>query len=271
VRIPVDAYLTGFSVTLIDADGKAAPNALIHHLNFIDPENRELFLPISQRMLAIGKETGSYSFPKMLFGYPIRLGQPMVVSAMLHNPHVQDYRGVTVRVAFSYTPTKRPFPLFRVYPFQLDVLFPHGDKSFDLPPGRSERSFEATPVIDGRIIAVSGHVHEHAEALSLTDVASGRVLWSGSPTLDSAGNVARMPVTSFAANLGLPLKAGRNYRVTVVYNNPGADTIRAGGMGVVGGVFLPNLLARWPKADPNDETYVIDRAHYLQQQTRVSR
>ena len=271
VRIPVNAYLTGFSVTLVDAEGKAAPNALIHHLNFIDPENRELFLPISQRMLAVGKETGAYSFPRMLFGYPIRSGQPMVVSAMLHNPNVQDYRGVTVKVAFSYAPTHRPWPLFRVYPFQLDVLFPHGDKSFDLPPGRSEKSFQAAPVIDGRIIAMSGHVHEYAEALTLSDATTGKVLWSGKPSLDSVGNVARMPVANFAGQLGLPIVAGRNYRVTVVYNNPKADTIKAGGMGVVGGVFLPSPLARWPKADPKDETYAIDRAHYLQQQYRVSR
>ncbi len=263
VTIPVSGYLNGFKVSITDASGNEAPLDLIHHLNFIDPENRELFLPISQRMLAVGKETGSHSFPKMLFGYPLRGGQRMVVSAMLHNPHMKDYRGATVRVTFSYSPTHRPWPLFRVYPFQLDVLFPTGDKSFDLPPGRSERAFEGSPAIDGRIIVMSGHVHERAQSLTLSDATTGEVIWEGKPGLDSSGNVKSMPVTSFAGKLGVKLSRNHKYRVTVVYQNPTADTVRAGGMGVVGGLFLPGFGVRWPKADPKDATYGVDRTHYL--------
>jgi hypothetical protein len=264
VRIPIEGFVNGFRVSIADSAGKPVPSDLIHHLNFIDPENRELFLPISQRMLAVGKETGSHSFPRMLFGYPVRKAQPMIVSAMLHNPHAEDFSGVTVRVTFTYTPTRRLWPLFRVYPFQLDVLFPHGDKSFDLPPGRSERSFDASPVIPGRIVVMSGHVHEYAESLTMSDVTTGTVIWVGRPKLDTNGKVSGMPVANFASRLGVKLRPDHRYRVTVVYNNPTLDTLVAGGMGVVGGLFMPQLTARWPKADPTDTAYGIDRTHYLQ-------
>jgi hypothetical protein len=267
VRIPVSGYLNGFKVAITDAAGNEVPSDVIHHLNFIDPENRELFLPISQRMLAVGKETGSHSFPKMLFGFPLRSGQAMVVSAMLHNPHPADYKGVTVRVTFEYSPTHRPWPLFRVYPFQLDVLFPTGDKSFDLPPGRSERSYEGSPAIDGRIMAMSGHVHENALSLTLSDVTTGQVIWTGKPALDAKGNVASMPIANFSGRMGVKLYRSHKYRVTVAYINPTSDTVRAGGMGVVGGIFLPGIAVKWPKADQSDLTYTADRKHYLRATT----
>jgi hypothetical protein len=263
VKIPTDAYVNGFRVSVVDGSGKEVPHDLIHHLNFIDPENRELFLPISQRMLAVGKETGSHRFPKVLFGYPVRRGQPMVVSAMLHNPHPTTYSAVRVRVTFEYTRTRRPWPLFRVYPFQLDVLFPHGDKSFDLPPGRTERSYDASPVIDGRIIAISGHVHEHARSITLSDITTGKVLWEGKPVLDAEGKVTRMPVANFAGRWGVRLLKSHRYRVSVVYENPTTDTLRAGGMGVVGGLVLPAFRTTWPKADTADSTYGLDRSHYM--------
>jgi hypothetical protein len=263
VKLPVDGYLNGFTVAVRDAEGNAVPQEVIHHLNFIDPTNRELFLPISRRFLAVGKETGRVQMPAMLFGIPIRRGQPMVVSSMLHNPLGRDYKGVKVSVSFTYVPARRAWPLFRAYPFQMDVLFPYGDKAFDLPPGRTEVSWEARPAIPGRIMLISGHVHEHATSLTVSDATSGKVLWEGRPSMDSAGKVASMPVTYFVSQLGLRLDPSHTYRVRVVYENPTGDTLRGGGMGVVGGLFLPALNARWPGADTGDSLYVKDRQHYM--------
>ena len=53
-ELPVDASLYGFRVEVVDADGKVLPPGLIHHVNLIDPDNRELFLPISRRIMAAG-------------------------------------------------------------------------------------------------------------------------------------------------------------------------------------------------------------------------
>ncbi len=57
VAIAFDAYLYGFRYELVDADGNEVPSQLLHHLNVIDPEHRDLFLPISCRVAAVGSAT----------------------------------------------------------------------------------------------------------------------------------------------------------------------------------------------------------------------
>ena len=73
----------------------------------------------------------------------------------------------------------------------------------------------------------------------------------------------RLAVGYLYRKLGVKLEPSHSYRVTVSYENPSADTIHAGGMGVVGGVFLPS--APWPATDSTDALYVLDRKHYLRE------
>ncbi|MBI4421061.1 MAG: hypothetical protein HY560_09570, partial [Gemmatimonadetes bacterium] len=233
------------------------------HLNLIDPDHRELFLPISQRIGAVGGETGPQSLPRILFGLPLKAGQRVVVSAMLHNPTAKDYRGATVRFYWKYTQAGRLWPLFQLQPFQLDVAFPAGDKSFDLPPGKWSKSYEGKPAIPGRILGIGGHLHEYATALRFEDVTANRTIWEGEPYTDEKGNVNRLAVGRLYRRLGVALDTAHLYRVTVFYQNPTADTIRSGGMGVVAGVVLPQTL--WPATDTTDRLYRLDRQHYLRE------
>lgn len=265
VRFPISAYLYGFSYEVVDGSGRALPVEVLHHLNLINPDHRELFLPISQRMLAVGKETGSQSMPWLLLGYPVPEGTPMVVAAMLHNPTGEAHTGVEIRVRLKYVKAGRPWPLFNVYPFQFDVAFPAGDKSFDLPPGRSEWSYEASPAIEGRIMAIGGHMHENAESIKFEDVTEGKVIWEGFPIQDEHGNLTGVTLGRLYRTLGAKIYRDRVYRVTVTYSNPTGDTLYAGGMGVVGGVFLPSGGGMWPRADEADQLYALDRMHYMRE------
>jgi hypothetical protein len=265
VILPRDAYLYGFSFEIVDHRGRRVPSQVLHHLNLINPDHRELFLPISQRMLAIGQETGSHSMPWLLFGYPVSAGQKVVVSAMMHNPTHTSYTGAELRLYIKYVKPGRPWPLFRVYPFQLDVAFPAGDKSFDLPPGRISRSYEASPIMEGRLIVVGGHLHPYAESLKLEDVTANKVIWEGKPIEGKSGTLEGVTVGRLYRRLGYKIYPDHVYRVTVTYNNPTSDTIPEGGMGVVGGVFLPSGDDPWPRADERDPVYVMDRMHYLRQ------
>jgi hypothetical protein len=263
VEIPFDAWIYGFRYEVTDADGKPVPSSVLHHLNVIDPAQRDLFLPISYRVAAVGSETGAMSLPWLLFGHGVHGGQHLVIAAMLHNPTMTAYHGVTVKFIFEYVKTGRPWPLFPVYTFQMDVAFPVGDKDFDLPPGRSSKSWEGSPSVSGRIIALGGHMHQYADGLTLEDVTTGTRIWEGKPILNDRQQLVGVTLGRLYWKLGVGIEPDHTYRVTVTYDNPTGATIPKGGMGVIGGIFMPS--GAWPRADTANELYQLDREHYLRQ------
>lgn len=261
--IPVSVKLYGFRVEIVDGSGQPVPSRVLHHVNLIDPDHRELFLPISRRLLAASEETADETMPGWLIGVPLLKGQRLIVSSMLHNPTATSYEDVVLRIALLYKPEESVWPIFEVYPFQMDVKFPVGPKSFDLPPGRSEVFFEARPAVPGRILAIGGHMHDLGVALRFEDVTSGEPLWETRPVTNEHGELVSVPVGEFWRRLGIPITPEHTYRVTVVYENPTGDTIYGGGMGVVGGVFLPKDPEAWPKPDFEDPVYTADLRHAL--------
>jgi hypothetical protein len=265
LRMPASGSLYGFRVEMVDSADRPLPSELIHHFNLIDPDHRELFLPISRRMIAAGKETGSKQIPWVLFGFPVRRGERMLASAMLANPTSASYHQARCRLVLLYTPASRPWPLFRAEPFQMDVAFPVGDKSFDLPPGRFSRSYDGSPVVPGTIVAIGGHVHELARRLEFVDLTSGETIYGATPETDSAGEIIGVPVERLYGwtRLGFHIVPAHRYRVTVYYENPTGHVISEGGMGVVGGLFVPDRGARWPATDPTDSLYAQDLRHAM--------
>jgi hypothetical protein len=266
VEFPRDAYLRGFSYEVVNGEGERISTAIVHHLNFITPERSELFLPISQRLLAMGKETGSQSLPGWLLGVPVEAGGELVVSPMLHNPTGERHEDVEVRVRLDYVDAGGVLPFLKVYPFQLDVAFPAGDKSVDLPPGPSSYSWEGSPRMAGRIMAIGSHLHELATSIRLEDVTADKMLWEGLPLIgEDGGTVEGVTIGKLYKRLGVVIEPDHVYRVTVDYENPSSETITAGGMGVVAGVFLPSGGVAWPLVDTSDPLYLLDRKHYMRQ------
>jgi hypothetical protein len=200
-----------------------------------------------------------------LFGARVRAGQRVLANAMLHNPTAVEYRGVRVRLVVNYVPDNRPWPFFAILPWQLDVAFPVGDKSFDLPPGRSERSYEGSPAVEGKLIVIGGHMHEYGRTIELWDVTTGKLLWHGEPDPAPPGKPKAVPVSKLYSftGLGTRITPTHRYRVRVIYENPTGHTIAGGGMGVVGGLFMPNRNAAWPTTDPSDSLYQQDLRHFM--------
>jgi hypothetical protein len=265
VDLPLTGWMSGFRIELVDSAGRPVPSELLHHYNLIDPNHRELFLPISRRVLAAGSETGAVRMSRWLMGAPFVKGDRLVASAMLHNPTMQAYTGVRTRLILTYSADGHWYPLLRAYPWQFDVAFPVGEKSFDLPPGRSEKFYEGSPAVAGRIVGIGGHVHDHADSLVLRDVSSGAVIWKATPLTDSTGHVVRMPIKKFIGltGIGVRIVPEHRYRVTVFYDNETGHTLPNGGMGVVAGLFAPAPDVTWPAADPDDSLYVSDLRHAL--------
>jgi len=49
----------------------------------------------------------------------------------------------------------------------------------------------------------------------------------------------------------------------VSYDNPTGQSIPDGGMGVVGGLFIPDRGSAWPATDPADSLYQRDLRHAM--------
>jgi hypothetical protein len=255
--VPVGGWLHGYAVELVDADGRPVPRTVLHHVNILRADRRELFSPIMQRVGASGSETADVRLPRIL-GYPIEQGDSLIVIAEFHNPTPVSYDGVHLRVRMPHTqPGDWPTPV-RVYPFYMDVTPPAAPHGFDLPAGRSEASWEARPAVSGRILGMGGHLHTYAVELRLEDVTAGTVVWRSQPILDEAGELAGMPQSRLWWRLGLPVHDDHVYRLTAVYDNPTGARIPEGGMGALGGIIVPADDATWPAVDRSDGVYVED-------------
>jgi hypothetical protein len=264
-EFPVNGSIYALHAELVDETGRHLPAEMLHHMNVMDPSERELFLPISRRILASGMETGEIRFPWLLFGAPVRAGERILANAMIHNPTTVGYRGVRVRLVLSYVPEHRPWPLFSVVPWQLDVAFPVGDKSFDLPPGHSERSYEGSPAVEGKLVVIGGHMHQYGRTIEFWDATTGKMLWHGEPAPAPPGEPSAVPVAKLYSlgGLGMRITPTHRYRVRVIYENPTTHTISNGGMGVVGGLFMPDRKAVWPPTNQSDVLYQEDLRHFM--------
>jgi hypothetical protein len=265
LQIPETGSIYGFRVGVVDSAGRWLPAELIHHFNLIDPDHRELFLPISRRLLAAGRETGTIHLPRLLFGLPLKRGDHVVASAMIENLTATSYRGARVRLAMDFTPTGRPWPLFRASPWQMDVAFPVGDKSFTLLPGRSSHSYEGRPAIAGKIVGLGGHMHDYGRVIEFADATTGQVIYRAAPVADATGHVESVPIAMLYGwtHLGVHIEPAHRYRIAVAYDNPTGRPIPDGGMGVVGGLFVPDHGDAWPAANPHDSLYQADYRHYM--------
>jgi len=265
LEIPESGSIYGFRVQVVDSAGHDLPDELIHHFNLIDPDHRELFLPISRRLLAAGHETGAIRLPRLLFGLPLKRGEHVVASAMVENLTPVAYRGARVRLVMSFTPEKRPWPLFSASPWQMDVAFPVGDKSFTLPKGRSSRAYEGSPAVPGKIVGLGGHMHDYGRVIEFADVTTGEVIYRAEPVADSSGRIASIPIAMLYGwtRLGVHIVPEHRYRIAVSYDNPTGVPIPDGGMGVVGGLFVPDRGVTWPAAQPGDSLYQEDYRHYM--------
>lgn len=262
-RIPFEGWLHGFEWTVTDGRGNALPDDLLHHVNLIDADHRELFAPIARRVMAAGRETKKQEAPHLV-GYPVGAGNRLIVSAMFASPEADGQLDAYLHVRLFYT--KRGESLIAprdVYPFYLDVMGPVGLKDFPVPPGRTVKSWEGSPAIDGRILAIGGHLHDYAREIRLEDVTAGKTIWKAQPKVDDQGRVVGVPTAHLWWKLGVRVHRDRRYRIVAVYENPTDRPTPNGGMGAIGGILLPSGDAEWPDLDRQDPAYLADLRNTL--------
>lgn len=263
-RMPVDGWLHGFEVSMEDGRGEALPMDLLHHVNFIDPDKRDVFAPIARRVMAAGRETSQKKLPSLI-GYPIQDGDRLIISSMFANPVGKDFPEAYLRVRLFYSLEEDGFMQPRdVYPFYLDVMGPVGAKDFPVPPGKTVHAFEASPVIEGRILGIGGHLHDYATVLRLEDVTEGEVIWEAEPIYDENGRLKGVSESRLWMTGGVKVSPDHVYRIHVEYENPMSHPTPDGGMGEIGGVIWASKDVSWPEFKRNDPIYIADLINTLE-------
>jgi len=274
VAIPFAISVYGFALELVDESGATLAPDRLHHIVFNDPDRRELFLPLALPIFAASKESPRPVFPKYRIGMLLPKSQRYIIGAMFANPDPHP-RFMTVRLVLSFIRPGRMVPQVYGYGWTLDVTHPLGKEGgrhdFDLPPGRSVFSWEASPQTAGTIVGMGGHAHDFVTAIQFEDVTAGKVLWRQVPIRDADGRLQQITPTRFTRwyRLGKHIQPSHVYRVTVFYDNPTGELIPHGGMGSVAGLFVPDRSERWPRLDPQDPIYRAQIANLLNNMTGV--
>ena len=258
---PVEGWLRGFRIELVGRDGKTVPRHVMHHMIMVNFARRQLLYSAAERLLGAGTETADANVPKTI-GIPLAPGMDLGMYVAWHNDTGADLDGVMLKVSMEWTPkNQNPRPA-NAMPIYMDVnLTVGGTNTYDVPPGRSEKAYEFTLPVGGRLLGVSGHMHDYGALVRLEDVESGKVLTRVETKLDQGGKIVGMGRKLFGVTGdGLKLRAGRRYRVVGVYDNPTGDTLVNGAMAHMVGLFVPDDLALWPAIDENDADFKRDLA-----------
>jgi hypothetical protein len=259
---PVAGWARGFQLQLVDGQGKEVDRRLLHHLNIVNFGRRQLFYPVPERMLAIGQETPDISLPKTV-GIPVEAGFPMALIMAWHNEKLEPVPVVYVHLTMDYSPTNmNPRPV-SVMPVYMDVVDPIGKEvDFDLPAGNSTFTGDHALVASGRIIGIGGHGHDFLSNLALQEVVDSthvRNVATLRTTRDSTGRLLgiEQKLPGIRGN-GIPLQAGKTYRVTGSYENPTGRLLVKGAMIHIILLYAVTDMRQWPKVDADDPGWRLD-------------
>lgn len=260
---PTDGWLRGVRLKLTDGHGEELPRHLIHHINLVNLDRRQLFYPAAERTVALGQETEDIHLPATV-GIPITSGTEMGVVVAWHNTGPASYHDVQIVLEIEWLAANTaPRPL-SVLPLYLDVRYPIGQPvDFDLPTGRQDFSADFRMPIDGRVIAAGGHLHDFGLGLELTELREGgeRTLISLGTTSDSVGRVSAVDREyPGIRGKGIKLEKGRTYRMTGSYHNTTGQTLKKGAMVHLILLFAPEDIDDWPVVDPAEKDFGVDVA-----------
>ena len=261
VRWPVDGGLQGMRLGIYDGEGRSLPRDVIHHLIGVNHGRRQLVYPVSERLFGFGTETPDVRIPDFL-EIPLDRGDSLGFYAMWNNTSGADLHGVTLQLVLPFAGGTRDREA--VMPFYVDANNQIGGATtFDVPPGRSERSFEFTVPAAGGLLAAGGHLHDYGREVRIEDARTGEVLVRLESERDADGTVHAVEQKVFRRLFGLldarvELEAGRQYRLVGVYQNPTGDVILDGGMAHIVGLFAPRDPEAWPTIQANAPDYQRD-------------
>lgn len=239
--VPFDGWLLGFTPRMMDSTGAAVPGKLLHHTAFWNT-NRSDFLCRNKEEHIFGAGSEMNVWPAVPgFGYRVQKGDQIRIETMVYNPTGKDYSNVWLQVDIQYLPQPagaEKAAIRNAYPAWIDVQ-ECGNSGYTLLAGKSSKTGVISVPYNGVLLGVGGHLHDYATNLSLREAASGQIIASLDAKTDEKGALLSIPVATFYEAGGFALKAGDKLEVTASYDNPTAEEIPDGAMGIVVGYFVP--------------------------------
>jgi len=250
---PVEGWMRGFKSGVEDAQGNPLPKRLMHHMIGMNYSRRQALYPAIERLFGAGQETADATIPATI-GVPMKPGMDLGFYIMWHNETGKDLDGVYMTMSLLYSPkNQNPRPV-EVLPLYMDAnLTVGGSNTYDLPVGKSEKAYEFTFPLNGRLLGYGGHLHDYGVAVRLEDVASGKVIARVTAKRDKDGMVTGVSRSlPGVGGAGLKLRAGRVYRVIGEYDNTSGKFLKNGAMAHITGIFAPDRPSDWPTIDESD-------------------
>jgi hypothetical protein len=216
-RFAEPVWVIGYKTDILDAHGKSPRENYLCHTFFSDQR-------VDQRQ--DNELRGIYSdafTPEVRL--PNGFGIPLLAEDRLHWMPMFNNRGdepvrVEMKVVITLIRSKDlKTPLKALYASLRSVQTPH---LFFVPPGRDEKQITFELPFDGRIHFLGTHVHPHGVSVELYNVSRQEQVWKGARKSDPSG-----PMEVYSNPEGYPVRAGETYKITAVYENPGAESIDA--------------------------------------------
>lgn len=255
---PVEAHFRGFRISAVDSLNREYPSGLMHHLIGVNYERRQVVYPVMERLFGVGTETSDVLLPETL-GVPLEKGSRLGFYASWNNDLGHDLERVYIRMVFPYLDRE---PQLEVLPIYMDTNNRiGGSNAFDLPPGRTEKSYEFDLPVSGQMVMAGGHLHDYGVEVRLEDAETDEVLLRIEPKKDEEGHVVGIERKLLGPyGRDLPLEANRRYRVVGVYENTSGEFLPMGAMAHISGIFAPDDPEALPELDPGSRLYAQDVA-----------
>jgi hypothetical protein len=258
---PVEGWFRGFKLEVRDGNGNLLPRRIMHHIIVVNTDRRQLLYQAAERLFGAGTETDDASIPATI-GVPLSQGMNLGFYIAWHNDTGVDLDGVRLTMTMQYSPTNlNPRPV-DVMPIYMDVnLTVGGTNTYDVPPGRTQKTYDFQVPLGGRLLAYGGHLHDYGVMARLEDAVTGKELARITSTRDAQGKVSKVSRSlPGVRGSGVRMKANHPYRVVAVYDNPTGDVLKNGAMASIVGLFAPDDLRQWPTIEIENPIFQVDLA-----------
>ncbi len=219
-----DCQIVGMVPDLREADGSEAnfnTMSMLHHVVLFNSSARDTVCSRwPQRFFASGNERTTFVLPRG-YGYAVNASDRWRLITHLMNMS-DAAKDLTIRMTFYYV--RGASTLQPVTPFWFDIAS-CGNSEYTTPAGlhTEMRDFKVPPALDGKVVAIGGHLHDYGRSITLADMTSRKTICTGKAGFDNdpayMGHIDSVSGCADRRGVGR-LHAGDRVRLASTYDAP---------------------------------------------------